>query len=158
MSEDARFEEGGDRPLRLAAFDAEDLGAISALLQDAVLPVSEMAWQKGARRFALLANRFRWELSEAALRREGPERIRSMLVVENVLGVQVQGIDRADPDQILSVLSLSWEETDAPSGHIVLTLAGDGAIRIEVEALECLLRDVTRPYRAPSGARPRHPE
>jgi hypothetical protein len=35
-------------------------------------------------------------------------------------------------------------------------LAGDGAIRLEVEALEVILRDVTRPYRAPSGKVPRH--
>jgi hypothetical protein len=38
----------------------------------------------------------------------------------------------------------------------MLTLAGDGAIRLEVEALEVALKDVTRPYRAPSGKAPSH--
>ena len=68
-----------------------------------------------------------------------------------------QGIDRTDRDTVLSLLSLSFEAAEeAPAGHLVLTLAGDGAIRLEVEAVELSLRDVTRPYRAPSGRRPSH--
>jgi hypothetical protein len=39
---------------------------------------------------------------------------------------------------------------------VILTLAGDGAIRLSVEALEVSLKDVTRPYRAPSGKVPQH--
>ena len=53
MVEDARFEDGGERPLRLLAMDAEDLGVISALTQDAVFPITEMTWQPQRRRFAL---------------------------------------------------------------------------------------------------------
>ena len=51
MVEDARFEDGGERPLRLLAMDAEDLGVISALTQDAVFPITEMTWQPQRRRF-----------------------------------------------------------------------------------------------------------
>ena len=47
MVEDARFEDGAEKPLRLKAQDADDLVAISAVLQDAVLPVSEMQFQQG---------------------------------------------------------------------------------------------------------------
>jgi hypothetical protein len=39
---------------------------------------------------------------------------------------------------------------------VVLTLAGDGAIGVDVEALDVILRDVTRPYVAPSGKVPAH--
>ena len=39
---------------------------------------------------------------------------------------------------------------------MLLTLAGDGALRLEVEAIEVTLKDVTRPYRAPSGKVPHH--
>jgi hypothetical protein len=35
-------------------------------------------------------------------------------------------------------------------------LAGDGAIALDVEALDIRLDDVTRPYRAPSGKVPHH--
>lgn len=81
-----------------------------------------------------------------------------MLTVENVAKVQVQGLDLADRDQILSLLSIEWQPGDAPSGRLVLTLAGDGALAVEAEALEVTLRDVTRPYMAPSGQAPQHPE
>jgi hypothetical protein len=40
----------------------------------------------------------------------------------------------------------------------VFTLAGDGAIRLSVEAIELMLKDVTRPYVAPSKKAPSHPE
>jgi hypothetical protein len=35
-------------------------------------------------------------------------------------------------------------------------LAGDGAIALAVETLDVALRDVTRPYLAPSGKVPAH--
>lgn len=159
MSDDARFEDAGETPLRLWAQDADDLTAISALMQDAVFPITEMRWQRRDRRFAILLNRFRWEDSTAARRSGRPfERVQSVLTVENVAKVQVQGLDLADRDQILSLLSIEWQPGDAPSGRLVLTLAGDGALAVEAEALEVTLRDVTRPYMAPSGQAPQHPE
>ncbi len=65
---DARFEDGGERPLNLGAQDADDLGVISALVQDAVFPITEMSFRRGKRQFALLLNRFRWEDRDAAER------------------------------------------------------------------------------------------
>ena len=66
------------------------------------------------------------------------------------------GFDRADKDLVLSLLSLDFAPGDDGTGRLTLTLAGDGAIALEVEALEVRLDDVTRPYRAPSGRVPRH--
>jgi hypothetical protein len=42
-------------------------------------------------------------------------------------------------------------------GRLTLTFAGDGALALEVEAINLALRDVTRPYQAPSGKTPSHP-
>ncbi len=149
MSEDARFEDGQARPLNLGAEDAEDLKVISALVQDAVFPVTEMQWRN--RRFAMLLNRFRWEDGV-----QRAERVQSLLSFEGVLSVASQGIDRADKDIVLSVLSVTFEETEDAAGLVLLTLAGDGSIRLSVEALEATLKDVTRPYVAPSKAVPNH--
>ncbi|MBZ0124315.1 MAG: DUF2948 family protein [Roseovarius sp.] len=154
MSRDARFEEGGEAPLNLGALDAGDLQVISSLVQDAVCPAAEMAWRPRERRFALLLNRFRWE--DEGRDRHGPERVRSVLAVDNVIKVSSQGLDRHDKDLVLSLLSISFEPGEDGTGEVLLTLAGDGAIRLEVEALEVTLRDVTRPYRAPSGKAPGH--
>ena len=154
---DARFEDGGEAPLHLVARDAEDLAVIAALVQDAVFPITEMRWQRPRRRFALLVNRFRWEDREAAERGSRRyERVRSLLVVDEALSVQTQGIDRRDRDTVLSLLDLGWEPGEDGTGRVILTLAGDGAVALSVEALEVTLRDVTRPYFAPSGKAPGH--
>ncbi|NKX37167.1 DUF2948 family protein [Tritonibacter mobilis] len=154
---DASFEDGRERPLNLGAYEAEDLEVISSLVQDAVFPVTEMSWRASARRFAILLNRFRWEDRVAAERRgRAYERVQSVLLAENVLNVASQGIDRTDKDMILSVLSVTFEPGEDGAGHLLLTLAGDGAIRLSVEALEVTLKDVTRPYRAPSKHMPQH--
>lgn len=156
---DATFEDGGEAPLNLGALDTEDLAVISALCQDAVVPVPEISWLPARRRFALLLNRFRWEDRDAALARGRPvERVQSVLAIDGVLGVASQGLDRSQADVILSVLSITFEPGDAPGGHVILTLAGDGALRLAVEALDVTLKDVTRPYLAPSRKAPEHPE
>ena len=156
MTEDARFEDGREAPLNLGALDAEDLKVISSLVQDAVFPASEMTWQARQRRFAILLNRVRWE--DRGTARHAPERVQALLVFDTVERVSSQGVAKGDGDTILSLLSVEFEETDAPSGQVILTLAGDGAIRLQVEALEVSLRDVTKPYAAPSGKLPRHPD
>lgn len=157
MTQDARFEDGQEKPLNLGAFDVDDLGVIAALAQDAIFSGKDMTWQPGARRFALLLNRFRWEDKDAAARRGRPfERVRSMLVIDNVLRVASSGIDRNDKDTILSLLSVEWHPGTDADGALELILAGDGAIRLELEALELTLKDVTRPYIAPSKKAPDH--
>jgi hypothetical protein len=153
---DAKFEDARAAGLNLGALDLADLQVLSGLAQDAVFPITEMKWQKGARRFALLLNRFRWE--DASAGRHAPERVQALLVVDGVLGVASQGIDRTDPDLILSLLSVTFEPGIDGAGHVLLTLAGDGAILLEAETLDATLKDVTRPYVAPSGKTPEHPE
>lgn len=156
---DARFEDAGEAPLYLAAEEPEDLKVIAALVQDAVFPIAEMAFQARQRRFAVLLNRFRWE-DRAQADRAGRayERVRSLLVVSGVLKVRSQGIDRGAKDLVLSLLDLAFEPAEDGAGRVVLTLAGDGAVALEVEALDVTLKDVTRPYAAPSGKAPGHPE
>jgi hypothetical protein len=154
---DARFEDGGEEPLRLVAQDGEDLKVVSALLQDAVLPVTELKYDARRRRFGMLLNRFRWEdRAEAERVGRAYERVRTVMVVEDVRKVQSFGFDRADKDLVLSVLSISFEPGEDGTGRLIVTLAGDGAIALDVEALDVRLDDVTRPYRAPSGKVPRH--
>lgn len=154
---DARFEDGGEAPLRLVANDPEDLAVISALVQDAVLPVTEMSHDLRRRRFALMLNRFRWEdRTQAEAVGRVYERVRSVLVVEDVLAVQSHGFDRGDKDLVLSLLALDFAPGVEGSGRLTLTLAGDGAVALDVEVLDLRLEDVTRPYRAPSGKVPTH--
>lgn len=156
MSDDARFEDGGEKPLRLRAFDAEDLGILSALVQDAVFPGTEMRWSRRERRLGILLNRFRWEDVPKGGARPA-ERVQAVLAIEEVQTVRSQGVVPGD-NVVLSLLHVAFEQDgDGPDGRVILTLAGDGLIEVQVEALEVVLRDVTRPYVAPSGKVPTHP-
>lgn len=156
---DARFEEGAAAPIRLVARDAEDLRIVSSLVQDSVLPTTDLRWERSRRRFALLLNRFRWE-DRVAAERAGrpPERVRTLMVVHDVLTVASQGIDRADADMVLSLLAVAFEAGQDGEGQVVLTFAGDGALRLGVECLDVMLRDVTRPHLAAAGRVPSHPD
>ncbi len=157
MVEDARFEDADEAPLRLLAFDQDDLKVIAALAQDGVFTGADMLWERRARRFAILLNRFRWEDADKPHRGNRPyERVRSVLSVEDVMHVKSQGVDPRARDTVYELLDITFEPADDGAGTVVLVLAGDGAIALEVEALEVHLRDVTRPYLAPSGKMPRH--
>lgn len=154
---DARFEDGIEKPLYLGAEDADDLRILSSLVQDAVLTSADMRWTPAKRQFALLLNRFRWEDREAAQKMgRGVERVRAVLVFDGVLAARSQGLDRGDKDTVLSILAIDWTDGEDGTGELTITLAGDGAIALRMEAVDATLRDVTRPYLAPSGKAPHH--
>ena len=156
MTQDARFQDGDDAPLRLMAQDARDLQVLASLAQDAVFPITEMTYAKRQHRFALLLNRFRWEDSPAAARTGRPfERVRSLLVFETVLSVRSQNLDRGDTAAVLSLLSVGFTPNDQ-GGAVEIVLSGGGVVLLEVEAIEATLTDVSRPYRANSGQAPAH--
>lgn len=157
MSGDARFEDGAEAPVRLAAETAEDLGIISALVQDAIVAVGDIAWTPKRRRLSLLARRFRWEDAPAAERQGRPfERVQALLTIGGALRVRSSGVDPRDKDTALSLLALGFTPGADGTGVLRLTLAGDGEIEIDVECLDVSLADVSRPYAASSGKAPSH--
>ena len=143
---DAAFEDA-DRPLRVAAETADDVPVVSALLQDAVGVAGEMRHLRRKRRFVALLNRFRWEDAEAARRAGRPfERVRCVLSVEGVEAVRARGLSPADPDQVVSILSMGFQPGEDGAGRLLLALAGDGDIALDVEAIDLTLTDVARPH------------
>jgi Protein of unknown function (DUF2948) len=157
MTEDARFEDGAERPLRLRAETADDLAVIAALVQDAVAQTSEIAWARRHHRFALLINRFRWEDADAAAREGRPfERVQALLSIDGVLRARANGVDPRDRDLVLALLSLAFEPAADGAGTLRLMLAGDGEIALDVECLDVTLADVSRPYLARARAAPKH--
>ena len=157
MTEDARFEDGAERPLRLRAEEPGDLEVISALLQDAVAQNGEIAWARRHRRFSMLVNRFRWEDAPAAERQgRAFERVQAVLAVDGVLNARASGVDPKDKDLVLSLLALSFEPREDGAGVLRMIVAGDGEIALDVECLDVTLADVTRPYVA--RGKPVHPD
>ena len=157
MVDDARFEDGGEKPIYLKGMDADDLRVISALAQDAVVPSGEISYDATHRRFAMLINRFRWEDLVLAEKRGRPvERVQAVLVFDDVLAARSQGLAPDDKDTVISILALDFRAGEDGTGTVEITLAGDGAIALDVETLDVTLKDVTRPYVAPSRHTPQH--
>lgn len=155
---DARFADADPAPLALMAEDEQDLRILSALLQDAILPASEMSYDPRGRTLALLLNRFRWEDAEqAAAEGRDYERVRSVLLIRDVQRVLSDGISR-DADTVLELLAMVWQPGADGTGRLLLEFAGDGTLAAELECINIDLRDVTRPYRAVSGKAPAHPD
>lgn len=125
--------------LKLSALDADDLAVISAHMQDAVLKAEDLSYLKKARKFALLANRFVWEHGAKPAHFE---RRRTGVHFDRVNKVTAQTIRRDDREAVLSLLSIGFEEAEAPSGTIVLNFSGGGTIRLDVECIEARLSDL----------------
>ncbi len=53
-----------DRAFRVRAESLEDLEIVSSMLQDAIVPISEITYQRSDKRFVLMTQRFRWESAE----------------------------------------------------------------------------------------------
>lgn len=157
MTQDAGFNDALDRPLNLGAQDAEDLQVISSLTQDAVLTVDDLKWNRAERQLVFLLKRFRWEDVELAKQQgRDPQRVQSLLVIQNAIGLASQGIDRKQADIVLSLMSLEYSGAEDGVGDLILTFSGDGALKAQVDGLDVALRDVTRPYVAPSRQVPNH--
>jgi hypothetical protein len=122
--------------LRLKAQDAEDLGVLSAHMQDALIRFADLNFTQKRRRFALVGSRYAWELPLSK------ERRRTGLHFENVTGVKRKGFENTARDTILSLLSITWKPTIEPSGSVELTFAGGHTLLLEVEYLDAMLSDL----------------
>jgi hypothetical protein len=151
-----------NRELRLRAEDAEDLAVISACLQDALVPVRDLAYDPGARNFVLVANRFRWEGAPGEGPGEAPgtpfERTLCGVVFDEIDGVAYRGFHRSEEDRILALLAIRpifGPETRPTGGIIDLECAAGATIRLTAAAISCRARDFGEPW--PTQWQPGHP-
>jgi hypothetical protein len=137
-----------EAPLRLRAEDADDLAVISAVVQDALISVKDLTYDRAERRFTLVANRFRWEgrppnpndgVDGAAF-----ERTLCALSFAEVESVSYRGFSRRDEERILSLLAIRGGEK--PNGDkcttIDLEFSGGATLRIGVSAIRVHATDV----------------
>jgi len=141
-------------PLKLIAFDKDDLEIISAHLQDAIINVGEIIWRPSERRVVIPLCRFDWVGAEG----ETPEYRRRLAALrfERVSAFKARNVDPSDKAVVLNLLSVDFAEVDAPTGHVTLNFSGGAAVRLDVECLESELVDL-----GPAGTtahRPGHPE
>ena len=152
------------RKLRLRAESPDDLDVIGAVLQDALIPVADMAFLPDENRFALVANRFCWEAEEGGAapvqaggrwRAAAHRRVNAGVLFGGVQGVRTRGFDREDAARILSLLAIR-AEAGLDATEITLVCAGAASIRLRVTAIDCRLDDIGEPW--PTAWRPSHEE
>ncbi|MBL4618763.1 MAG: DUF2948 family protein [Marinicaulis sp.] len=141
------------KPLRLMAGDIEDLGVISACLQDAVAKLGDFAWLPDERRFAFVANRFVWEC--AVDRRTGPfVRVRAGAHFDDVTAVKFLHLRTDAKDAVVELLSIRFEPGEDGGGEIIFDFSGGGIVRLEVESINAYMSDISDPWR--TRAKPKH--
>ena len=139
-------------PLKLRAHDAEDLAALAACLQDALVPLADVVYLKAEKRFVMVANRFMWERGariasepgaasgdaggdagddarfEEAEARPLYHRVNCAVYFDWVRNVRFRGLDPREKDQILNLLTVEVESGEVESGEMEPGAAQPGAV------------------------------
>ncbi len=140
--------------LRLRARDADDLQVIAACLQDALVPLREMAYMADEHRFMAAFNRFQWEGLADPGDVANLTLSQSILRIDQVDSVQYRGLD-GDLDGIkFELLTIIMEPADGGGHNVSLLFAGDVAIRLQVRDLSMTLQDFGEAWAA--GVAPHH--
>lgn len=149
------------RPFRVLAKDPEDLAVVSAMLQDAVVPVVDLAYLKDEAQLVFVGSRYAWEgQPEKAKPAKGSQgiRVRCAVTFSEVKRVQVKNLDLTKTEQMLSLLAIAYgaateEEPDLPT-EARLLFSGGAEIRVELASLSVQAEDFGDPW--PTLYKPGH--
>ena len=127
-------------PLKLIALDADDLAVISAHVQDARVQAADIVWRQDEKRLVVGLNRLDWEQTLSG--GTAPRRLIAALRFDRVLACKSRNIDLEALDRVLELVGIEFHPGDAPGGSALLLFNHGGALRLDVECLECELTDL----------------
>jgi hypothetical protein len=125
---------------KLIALDADDLAVISAHVQDAFVQTRDIIWRQAEKRLVVGMNRLDWEQTLGG--ETEPRRLIAALRFDRVLSCKSRNIDLDAPQTALELLGIAFHPGEAPGGSAVLLFSHGGALRLDVECLECELADL----------------
>jgi hypothetical protein len=126
--------------LRLIALDADDLLVISAHVQDARVRASDIVWRQDEKRLVVGLDRLDW--GQTLSGGTTPRRMIAALRFDRVLACKSRNIDMDRPQAVLELVGIEFHPTEAPGGSALLLFSHGGALRLDVECLECELTDL----------------
>ena len=126
--------------VKLIALDVDDLAVISAHVQDAVIKTTDIIWRQGEKRLVIGMSRLDWE--QTLQGETKPRRLVSALRFDRVLACKSRNIDLDAPEERLELLGIDFHPAEPPGGSAVMMFANGGALRLDVECLECELADL----------------
>ncbi len=135
--------------LHLRGESADDLPALSALLQDMALRAGDVSYDARRRRLSLVGNRYRHEDPAR------PSRVRCGVTVAFADSARRRNWP-ADPDTVLALLSVTPDAAeDAPDDSaVLLSFAGGVSLRLSTECIDVTVDDLSGPWGA--SGRPDH--
>jgi hypothetical protein len=127
--------------LKLIALDADDLAVISTHVQDARVQATDIIWRQAEKRLVIGMNRLDWAQTLAG--DAEPSRLVSALRFDRVLACKSRKIDLDDPDEVLELIGIEFHpDSEPPGGSALMLFSHGGALRLDVECLECELTDL----------------
>lgn len=126
--------------LKLIALDADDLAVISAHVQDAMVQTADIIWRQGEKRLVVGMSRLDWEQTLSG--ETAPRRLLAALRFDRVLSCKSRNIDLEAPAAAMELLGIEFHPGEPPAGSAVLLFSQGGALRLDVECLECELTDL----------------
>jgi hypothetical protein len=126
--------------LKLIALDADDLAVVSAHVQDARVQTSDIIWRQGEKRLVVGMSRLDWEQTLSG--ETAPRRLIAALRFDRVLSCKSRNIDLAAPEAALELVGIEFHPGQSPGGSAVLLFSHGGALRLDLECLECELTDL----------------
>mgnify|MGYP001278442579 CR=1 FL=1 len=127
-------------PMKLIALDADDLAVISAHVQDARIQACDIIWRQDEKRLVIGLSRLDWE--ETLAGETSPRRLISALRFDRVLACKSRNIDPSASQALLELVGIEFCPGQAPGGCALLMFSHGGALRLDVECLECELTDL----------------
>jgi DUF2948 family protein len=127
-------------PLKLIALDADDLAVISAHVQEARVQAADIIWRQDEKRLVIGLNRLDWEQTLAG--EASPRRLVAALRFDRVLACKSRNIDPKAEEALLELVGIEFCPGEAPGGCALLLFSHGGALRLDVECLECELTDL----------------
>jgi hypothetical protein len=149
MADDSPAPASGEEPLKLRAVDAQDLAVVSAFLQDSIANVSEMAYLPEQRLFALAVCRFRWERAVTPSPEKIFERVSCAVTIRDADTPKYRGFTLKDRNRTMPLLAITYD-----GDEVMLTFAGDAAIRLSVRNLDLRAEDLGECW--PTKTKPEH--
>ena len=127
-------------PLKLIALDADDLAVISAHVQDARVQAADIIWRQDEKRLVVGMSRLDWEQTLSG--EPASRRLIAALRFDRVLACKSRRIDLEAQDTPLELVGIEFHQGDPPGGSALLLFGHGGALRLDVECLECQLTDL----------------
>lgn len=146
---------GSETGLRLLARGPDDLEVLSTLLQDAIIPGEDMAFDRAHARFVMVANRFCWDLppvSGVTTESGAPVYQRKLagIQVHGVTRVMQSGMPSDRKSALLNLLAItvsniddSEDQTEQGDGfQLNLVFSAGASLRLFVDEIRILIEDL----------------